>query len=278
MHGYDPFVEMGQDDARAGRGTRYLPAAFVVVAASSFVLTTAVWRLVRQTQAVEAAVHESIHGINRLGAANSDEWTRLRSGLAGQTAATATLSQRLQRVESAQNAALDRIQALGADMARQWAITDQMRHELTRAAAGISESRQEIMERLAVHADRNATARDAMIREVNAAISHMERALLAQAEDFQQQKQLFDAAAERDRASRRALLSEATQAFTVQVEGLRQILDGLRAEAGAVEAGVSAGEPKAATDVGAVDAVEAPVPEKSPEPATATRPRDLIVE
>lgn len=86
-------------------------------------------------------------------------------------------------------------------MARQWAIADQVRNELTRATAGIAQTRQEILERFAVHTERNAIARDAMIREVNAAIVQMEQSLLAQAEDFQNQKHQFDAAAERDRAT-----------------------------------------------------------------------------
>jgi hypothetical protein len=149
---------------------------------------------------------------------------------------------------------------------------------LIRSTSAISQTRQEILERLAVHTDRNATVRDAMIRHVNDAITQMEQALLAQAADFQQQKQISDAAAERDRATRRALLSEATQAFAVQVEGLREILDGLRVEAAAVDATLPVESVKSAADIsegGADDAVKA---EQAGEPATAALEKEGVLE
>jgi len=275
---HDRIIDGEENGSRSGGSARYVPAMFVVIAAFSFVLTTAVWQLVRQTQAVEAAVHESIGGINRLNAANNTELTRLRSGLAGQTAATDALAARLASVESSNGTALERIQSLGSDMVRQWAITDQVRHELHRAATGITQARQEILERLTVNADLNASARDGMIRDVNAALTHMEQTLIAQAEEFQRQKELFDSAAERDRASRRALLNEAAQAFTVQVEGLRQILDGLRVEADAVDGGAAAGEVKATAEAGHVDSGESQVIDQCREPATASRTRESVIE
>jgi hypothetical protein len=220
---------------------RFLPAACVVVAAFSFMLTTVVWRLVRQAEAVEAAVHVGIAGLDRLGAVTTAEMADVRRGLAGQRSAVERLESRLARVESVATAGNERIQSFGTDVARQWASAEQMRLELERAATGIAQTRQEILERLAVHADRNAAARDVMVREVHAAISDMERSLLEQAEEFQHRKQQLDAAAERDRAVRRAMLQEATQSFSLQVEGLRQILDGLRAQAAVVD-GEAAGE------------------------------------
>jgi DNA repair exonuclease SbcCD ATPase subunit len=253
---------------------RFLPTMGVVVAAFSFMLTTVVWRLVHQTSAVEAAVHESIVGINRFSAANSEELSRLHEDLARQNAAVVALEARLGRVESTGIVSLERMQSLGADMARQWAAADHVRHALERSTTAISQTRLEVMERLAVHADRNAAARDAMIRQVNAAITQMEQSLLAQATDFQQQKQQFDAAAERDRATRRAMLNEATQAFAVQVEGLRQILDGLRVEAGEVGNAMTTETTKAAVG-GSGDNAK---PDKPGEPATAVRDREAVLE
>jgi hypothetical protein len=280
MDRFDRISLVEDDVRRTIRQARYLPAASVVVAAFAFMLTTVVWRLVYQTSAVEAAVHESIASINRFGAANSEELARLHEGLAQQTSAAVELQARLARVESSGTTALERIQALGADMARQWAFADQVRNELTRATDGISQTRQEILERLAVHTERNATARDAMIREVNAAITQMEQSLLAQAEDFQNQKQQFDAAAERDRATRRVMLHEATQAFTVQVEGLRQILDGLRVDSATVDSGLSSGEVKSTAEVssGSSDAGEDAAAERVGEPATAARDKEAVLE
>lgn len=280
MERFDRISLVEDDVRRTVRQARYLPAASVVVAAFAFMLTTVVWRLVYQTSAVEAAVHESIASINRFGAANSEELARLHEGLAQQTSAAVELQARLARVESSGTAALERIQTLGADMARQWAFADQVRNELTRATDGISQTRQEILERLAVHTERNAIARDAMIREVNAAIIQMEQSLLAQAEDFQNQKQQFDAAAERDRATRRVMLHEATQAFTVQVEGLRQILDGLRVESATVDGGLSTDDVKSTVEVssGSGDAGEEVKPDQIGEPVTAARDKEAVLE
>lgn len=266
-----------EEDARSASTARFLPAASIVVAAFSFMLTTVVWRLVHQTSAVEAAVQESIVGINRFSAANSEELSRLHEDLARQIAAAVAMEVRLARVESTGIASLERMQSLGSDMARQWATADQVRQELDRATTAISQTRQEIMERLAVHADRNASARDAMIRQVNSAITQMEQTLLAQATDFQQQKQQIDAAAERDRATRRAMLNEATQAFAVQVEGLRQILDGLRIEAGEVGGPLPSDASKAA-EASVGGSGDGTKTEKTAEPATAARDKEAVLE
>jgi hypothetical protein len=281
MEVYDRISLVEDEVRRSGNHVRFLPAASIVVAAFSFMLTTVVWRLVHQTSAVEAAVQESIVGINRFSAANSDELARLHEGLARQATAAVELEARLASMESSGIATLTRIQSLGTDMARQWAVADQVRQELIRSTAAISQTRHEILERLAVHTDRNATARDAMIRHVNAAITQMEETLLAQAADFQQQKQLSDAAAERDRATRRAMLSEATQAFAVQVEGLREILDGLRVEAAAVDGTLPSESVKSAADIseGRADgAADAAKPDQAGEPSTAALEKERVLE
>lgn len=281
MEVYDRISLVEDEVRRSGNQVRFLPAASIVVAAFSFMLTTVVWRLVHQTSAVEAAVQESIVGINRFSAANSDELARLHEGLACQATAAVELEARLASMESSGIATLTRIQSLGTDMARQWAVADQVRQELIRSTAAISQTRHEILERLAVHTDRNATARDAMIRHVNAAITQMEETLLAQAADFQQQKQVSDAAAERDRATRRAMLSEATQAFAVQVEGLREILDGLRVEAAAVDGTLPSESVKSAADIseGRADgAVDSAKPVQAGEPATAALEMEGVLE
>jgi hypothetical protein len=108
-----------------------------------------------------------------------------------------------------------------------------------------------------------------------------EETLLAQAAEFQQQKQLSDAAAERDRATRRAMLSEATQAFAVQVEGLREILDGLRVEAAAVDGTLPSESVKSAVDIleGRADgAADAAKPVQAGEPATAALEKEGVLE
>jgi uncharacterized coiled-coil protein SlyX len=277
MERSDRITQQEDDVLRQASYARFLPAASVVVAAFSFLLTTVVWRLVHQTSAVEAAVHASIAGIDRFSAVTSGEMARVNRGLAGQQAATDRLEARLARVESAATAGVERIESLGADVARQWAAAERLQQELERAAAAVSQTRQEILERLAVHADRNAVAREAMIREVSAAITQMEQSLLSQAEDFQQQKQQLDAAVERDRAARRAMLHEATQTFSVQVEGLRQILDGLRVQAAAVD-GVTPADAVKAVEVSEGEAGEDAEQDGAGKPSTAALEKAAVLE
>lgn len=277
-------------EPRRDTGARFVPAAGLAVAAFSFMLTTVVWRLVHQTGAMETAVHDSIVEMQRFGASQGEEMTRMRDEIARQATATVRMTTRLADVEAASAASLERMQAVAAEVSRQWTAADGVRQELGRATAAIAQTRQEVLERMAVHADRNAQARDAMIREVNLAIGHMERALLAQVEDFQQQKQQFDAAAERDRASRRAMLTEATEAFTVQVDGLRKLLDGLRVEADAVDgegaAPVRAVQAGVATPDGVTTATEEVEPQAArvaptataTEPTTAARDTGSVTE
>lgn len=277
----------GADETRRDGASRFVPAAGLAVAAFSFMLTTVVWRLVHQTGAMESAVHESIVEMQRFGVSQGEEMTRLRDEITRHANATGRMAARLADVEASSAASLERMQAVAAEVSRQWTAADSVRQELGRATAAIAQTRQEVLERMAVHADRNAQARDAMIREVNLAIEHMERALLAQVEDFQQQKQQFDAAAERDRASRRAMLTEATEAFSVQVDGLRKLLDGLRVEAEAVdgagaEATVRAGAtapgtapPSIEEDAEPAEAAAAP---GVTEPTTAARDAGTVIE
>jgi hypothetical protein len=274
---FDRITQLEDDVLRQAGYARFLPAASVVVAAFSFMLTTVVWRLVHQTSAVEAAVHASIAGIDRFSAATSGEMAKVHQGLVGQQAATERLEARLARVESAATAGLERIESLDTDMDRQWAAAEQVQQDLDRAATAISQTRQEILERLAVHADRNAAAREAMIREVNAAITQMEQSLLSQAQDFQQQKQQLDAAVERDRAARRAMLHEATQTFSVQVEGLRQILDGLRVQAAAVD-GVTPADAVKAVEVSEGEAGEDAEQDGAGKPSTAALEKAAVLE
>lgn len=247
-------------------------------------LTTVVWRLVHQTGAMESAVHESIVEMQRFGISQGEELTRMRDEITRHANATGRMAARLADVEAASAASLERMQGLAAEVSRQWTAADRVRQELGRATAAIAQTRQEVLERMAVHADRNAQARDAMIREVNLSIEHMERALLAQVEDFQQQKQQFDAAAERDRASRRAMLTEATEAFTVQVDGLRKLLDGLRVEAEAVD-GAAAVQAGVTTPGAAPPSIEGDAePQESAavpavtEPTTAARDAGTVIE
>jgi hypothetical protein len=282
--------DLRQDAAALPQGgaARLLAAAAIAVAAFSFMLTTVVWRLVHQTGAVEAAVRDSVADMQRAGVAHVAEVAGLREDFARQSGLAGRLEEKLARVEATALASLDRMHALSGELARQAVVTDQVRQEMARATAAIAQGRTEILERMAVHADRQASVRDGLVRDVTAAIGQMERSLVAQVEDFQRQKHQIDAAAERDRATRRALLNETMQAFTVQVEGLRQILDGLRIEAEAVderpvtaEAAPTERGTSAAADVSHTpdgEQRDAAPTERPEQPATAARETGTAIE
>lgn len=268
-----------QDDGQMKNVARFLPAAGVVVAAFSFMITTVVYRLVQQTRAVEAAVHEGIAGMNRLASANGSGLSSVRQGLADQVAASAAMEMRLEAVESTGRSGIERLESLAAIVARQAALHEQTRNDLERLTVAIDTASREVLERIALDADRNATAHEGLARDVNAAVAHMERTLAAQSDDFRVQKRQFDAAAERDRATRRAMLHEATRTFAVQVEGLRQMLDGLRIEAGLIGEGDAAETLKEVVDRSGDSEVEEIEPSgHAGEPTTAARDTEAVLE
>jgi len=66
----------------------------------------------------------------------------------------------------------------------------------------------------------------------------------------------------------------------VQVEGLRQILDGLRVESATADGGLSSDEVKSTAEVssGSGDAGEEPERDRVGEPATAARDKEAVLE
>jgi hypothetical protein len=71
------------------------------------------------------------------------------------------------------------------------------------------------------------------------------------------------------------MLHEATQSFSVQVEGLRQILDGLRVQAAAVDGATPPDQVKAAAEVSEGNDVE---PDQSGKPTTAALEKEGVLE
>jgi hypothetical protein len=223
--------------------TRFLPAATVVVAALSFMLTTFVWRLIHQTAGVEAAVRESIVRTGDAGDATVEELARLRNDVAGQATATDRLEQRLARVESNANATLVGLDTLSSDVARQATAADQILREIAATSTGIGDARRQVLERITTHAQQQSADRDSIVREVSVAMQRIEQSMIAQAEDVREQQRQLEAAAERARTARQAMLHDATHSVSAQLDGLRQILDGLRAEAGAAPTTVGGAAP-----------------------------------
>jgi len=227
--------------------TRFLPAATVVVAAVSFMLTTFVWRLIHQTAGVEAAVRESIAQSADADTAALEELARLRNDVAGQAAVTERLEQRLARVETNGNSTLVGLDTLSSDVARQATAADQILREIAVTATGVGDTRRQVLDRLTAHAQQESSDRDSIVQEMSVAMQRIEQSMIAQAQDVREQQRQLETAAERARAARQAMLHDATQSVSVQLDGLRQLLDGLRNEAGPAPVAADATTP-AATD------------------------------
>lgn len=223
--------------------TRFLPAATVVVAAASFMLTTFVWRLIHQTSGVEAAVRESIVRAGGADATTFEELARLRDDVAGQAVATDRLEQRLARVESNAAATIVGLDTLSSDVARQATAADQILREIATTSTGIGDTRRQMLDRITAHAQQQSAERDSIVQEVSVAMQRIEQSMIAQAADVREQQRQLEAAAERARAARQAMLHDATHSVSAQLDGLRQILDGLRAEAGATPTAVGGAAP-----------------------------------
>jgi len=242
-HEHDRLTRIEGELRDTVASTRFLPAATVVVAALSFMLTTFVWRLIHQTAGVEAAVRESIVRTGDAGDATVEELARLRNDVAGQATATHRIEQRLARVESNANATLVGLDTLSSDVARQATAADQILREIAATSTGIGDTRRQVLDRITTHAQQQSAERDSIVREVSVAMQRIEQSMIAQAEDVREQQRLLEAAAERARTARQAMLHDATHSVSAQLDGLRQILDGLRAEAGAAPTAVGGAAP-----------------------------------
>lgn len=210
-HPQDRLARIEHDMRNTVESTRFLPATLVVVGAVSFMLTTFIWRLLHQTTGVEAAVRAGIARSAEADDRTVAEIARLRGDISAQADLTARLERRLERVEANGNATIAGIVTISGDM---------------------GDTRRQVLARMVEHGAAVSASRDAVVQEVGSAMQRIEQSLMAQAHDVREQQREIEAAAERARMARQALLHDATQSVSLQIDGLRAILDGLRAEAG----------------------------------------------
>ena len=216
----DRLARIEHDMRNTVESTRFLPATLVVVAAVSFMLTTFIWRLMHQTIGVESAVRAGIARSAEADDRTVAEIARLRGDISAQADLTARLERRLERVEANGNATIAGIVTISGDM---------------------GDTRRQVLARMVEHGAAVSASRDAVVQEVGSAMQRIEQSLSAQAHDVREQQREIEAAAERARVARQALLHDATQSVSLQIDGLRAILDGLRAEVG--ETAVAGGQP-----------------------------------
>lgn len=249
---HDRLARIEQDMRSTVESTRFLPAATIVVAAASFMLTTFVWRLIHQAAGVESVVRAGIARSAEADDRTVAELARLRNDISTQADLTARLERRLEQVEANGNATIAGIVTISGD---------------------VGDTRRQVLARIVEQGAAQSASRDAVVQEVGSAMLRIEQSLSAQAHDVREQQREIEAAAERARLARQALVHDATQSVSLQIDGLRAILDGLRAESG--EAPLAGGKP-------APDAAPTGTAGDSPaitgaEPAAVTRDADVPV-
>jgi len=223
-----------------------------VVAVLSFLSTTVVWQISHRAAAIQKAVAESTLLVQQSAAAAQATATQFSADISAQTEIMNRVAGALADVEAAGQKTHTTLAALGRDASTQLDNMQRIRDQLVIANNGLTEIRRDVADRLARHQQIDAAERVTLLRNVNESMARVERVMLDQAADLQTQKQKLDTSAVRLHETRRMMLSEATQAVSVQLEGLRQILDGLRSDArdvtaaATVEAREDAGESRVA--------------------------------
>jgi hypothetical protein len=214
---------------QAGRG-KSLTILGGVVALLSFLSTTVVWQISHRAAAIQMAVGESTLLVQQAAAAAQVSSEQFSTDLAAQTAIMNRVAGVLADVEAAGQKTQTALAALGKDASTQLEDMQRIRDQLVIANNGLAEIRRDVADRLARHQQIDAGERATLLRSINDAMTRVEGVMLDQASELQTQKQQLDASSLRLHETRRMMLGEATQAVSVQLEGLRQILDGLRSD------------------------------------------------
>ena len=261
---------------QSGRG-KSLTILGGVVAALSFLSTTVVWQISHRAAAIQTAVGESTLLVQQAAAAAQVTSEQFSADLAAQTAIMSRVAGVLADVEASGRQAQTALAALGRDATTQIEGTERIRDQLVIANNGLAEIRRDVADRLARHQQIDAGERAALLRNINDSMTRVESVMVDQATELQSQKQQLDASALRLHETRRMMLGEATQAVSVQLEGLRQILDGLRADTptATTAADATTREPDARTEPVAVETASTPEPAAaadSDEVTDATQP------
>jgi len=263
---------------QTGRG-KSLTILGGVVALLSFLSTTVVWQISHRAVAIQTAIGENTLLVQRAAAAARVNSGQFSADLAAQTAIMNHVAGVLADVEAAGQKTQTVLSALSKDASTQLEDTQRIRDQLVIANNGLADIRRDVADRLARHQQIDADERATLLRNINDSMARVESVMLDQASELQTQKQQLDASALRLHETRRMMLGEATQAVSVQLEGLRQILDGLRSDtpdatatttAETVEAGTELRAEPVAVETGSTPA---PAPaEESDEVTEVTKP------
>jgi hypothetical protein len=192
----------------------------IVVAVLGFIVTTALWRAVQQGQKVDAALEQTIGAVKSSGKSSLDGIATLRSDLAEQARTAERVEESVATARQLGDKSLEELAVVRRDLAAQIAAAGRLQTMLDEAS-------KEITGDLAEQSEETEAARKAMLNELKSSIARIEGAIEQRTTELTTQREQAQEATERLQAERQAMIREATRSVSLQLAGLKEILDGL---------------------------------------------------
>lgn len=218
-----------------------------------FVATTLAWPLGNRLATIDETVRATAGLLTRSTAATDAALSRFEGRLTAQGETVDALTAAVAGVEAAGREMQAALVRLERHAGRTADGTDLVSRQLTNASLEFSTLRRELEAQFARHREAAATGRTEMLDAVATAIGRVEEGVLRQTTELKAQRDELDASTARMRRTQHRILGEATGAVTVQLEGLRQILDGLRREISDVDDRLPALAAESGTDTAATN-------------------------
>lgn len=272
-----PATELLRDVSRSVRSLAGLAALTAIL---GFVATGLLLQLGRRTAAVTGDLAALVGVVGRSQTAMEAAFARIDGQISAQTAAVDRIAAVAGGAQASGERTFALLTGLSRSMAEQGELAGEIRRQLADAALERSNLRRAMDERFARERELAATEQAEMLAAVTAAMARVERVMTDQAAELHTRREDLDASARRLADVRRQALVEVTTAVGMNLEGLRQILDGLRQEtlsAGAAPAAGVAAEvcTEAGAPAGTAATEEAAGGEKPTAPAVAPPEPDV---
>jgi hypothetical protein len=195
----------------------------IVVAVLGFIVTTALWRAVQQAQKVNATLEQTIGAVESSGKSSLDGIMTLRGDLAEQARTAERVEKSVATARELGDKSLEELAAVKRELAAQIAAADRLQKKLDAAS-------EEITGDLAEQSEETEAARKAMLADLKGSIARIEAAIEQRTTELTTQREQAEAATERLQSERQAMIREATRSVSLQLAGLKEILNGLEGE------------------------------------------------
>lgn len=235
----------------------------IVVAVLGFIVTTALWRAVQQAQKVDAALEQTIGAVESSGKSSLDGIMTLRGDLAEQARTAERVEKSVATARELGDKSLEELAVVKRDLAVQIAAAERLQKMLDEAS-------KEITGDLAEQSEETEAARKAMLADLKGSIARIENAIEQRTTEITNQRVEAQEATERLQAERQAMIRETTRSVSLQLAGLKEILDGLEAAEVAPESSGTGEAPAAGRQPTAAGRAETGPPKASRTPPADT--------